>query len=182
MKVIKVNYLIDAEENLILQSRIDKQPEGHEDEQILKHHCGVVIFFKIYFIYLFLERGQGKEKERKRNINVWLPLACSLLRTWPATQACALTGNPTSNLLVHRPVLNPLSHSSQGHCGGVTKQENITREMVMLIWRRHITQNRTWHFMESTGLGCSFLIYSIISCVVSGKSFHCLVPVSSFVK
>ena len=45
-------------------------------------------------MYLFLERGEGKEKERERNINEWLPLACPLLGTWPATQACALTGNP----------------------------------------------------------------------------------------
>ena len=49
-------------------------------------------FFKD-FIYLFLERGEGKEKERERNINVWLLLQCPLLGTWPATQACALTGN-----------------------------------------------------------------------------------------
>ena len=32
----------------------------------------------------------------------------------PATQTCALTGNRTSNLLVCRPALNPLSHASQG--------------------------------------------------------------------
>ena len=44
------------------------------------------------FMYVFLERGEGKEKERERNINVWLPLAHPLLGTWPATQACALTG------------------------------------------------------------------------------------------
>ena len=66
------------------------------------------------FIYLFLERGEGKEKERERNINVWLPLTCPLLGTWPATQACALTGNQTSDPLVHRLVLNPLSFASQG--------------------------------------------------------------------
>ena len=36
-----------------------------------------------------------------------------LLGTWPAAQACALTGNWTSNLLLHRPVLNPLSYTSQ---------------------------------------------------------------------
>ena len=45
------------------------------------------------FIYLFLERGKGREKERERNITVWSPLMCPLLGTWPATQACALTGN-----------------------------------------------------------------------------------------
>ena len=53
----------------------------------------IFLLFFTYFIYLFLDRGEGREKERKRNINVWLPLACSLLGTWPATQACALTGN-----------------------------------------------------------------------------------------
>ena len=41
-----------------------------------------------------------------RNINVWLPLACPLLETWPTTQACALTGNWTGNPLVLRPALN----------------------------------------------------------------------------
>ena len=67
------------------------------------------------FIYLFLERGDGREKERERNINVWLPLMCCLsLETWPVTQACALTGNRTRDPLVHRPVLNPLSYTSQG--------------------------------------------------------------------
>ena len=66
------------------------------------------------FIYVFLERGEGREKERGRNINVWLPLVCPLLGTWPATQACALTGNQTHDPVVRRPVLNPLSHTSQG--------------------------------------------------------------------
>ena len=32
-----------------------------------------------------------------------------------ATQACALTGNLTSDPLVCRPVLNPPSHTSQGY-------------------------------------------------------------------
>ena len=45
------------------------------------------------FIYLFLDRGEGKEKEREGSINVWLPLERLLLRTWPATQACALIRN-----------------------------------------------------------------------------------------
>ena len=50
--------------------------------QILK------LFLK-YFIYLFLfQRAEGREKER--NISVWLAVSCPLLRTWPATQECAL--------------------------------------------------------------------------------------------
>ena len=52
---------------------------------------------KEHFIYLFLEKGEGKEQERERNINVWLPLMRPLLGTWPATQACALTGNRTGD-------------------------------------------------------------------------------------
>ena len=49
------------------------------------------IYLLIEKIYLFLETGEGREKER--NISVWLPLECSLLGTWPTTQAWALTGN-----------------------------------------------------------------------------------------
>ena len=60
--------------------------------------------------YLFLERGEGRE----RNINVWLSLAHPLLGIWTPTQACALTGNRTSDPLVCRPALNPLCHTSQG--------------------------------------------------------------------
>ena len=42
-----------------------------------------------------------------------VPLAHSLLGTWPTTQACALTGNQTHHPLGHRPAFNPLSHTSQ---------------------------------------------------------------------
>ena len=69
---------------------------------------------KALFIYLFLERGEGREKERERNISVWLPLTRPPMGTWPATQACALTGNRTRDSLVHRPALSPLSHTIQG--------------------------------------------------------------------
>ena len=60
-------------------------------------------FFKKDFIYLFRER----EEEKERNINVWLSLMRPLLGIWPATQACALTGNGTGNPLVCRWALNP---------------------------------------------------------------------------
>ena len=79
---------------------------------------GKDFLFTYLFIFknfiLFLERGEWREKGRERNINVWLPLMCPLLGTWPATQAHALTGNQTGDPLVHRLVLNPLSHTSQG--------------------------------------------------------------------
>ena len=55
------------------------------------------------------------EKERERNSNVWLPPMSPQLGTLSATQACALTGNLTSNPLVLKPALSPLSHTSQGY-------------------------------------------------------------------
>ena len=57
-------------------------------------------FFTILFIY-FQRKGKGGERER--NISVWLPLMWPPLGTWPATQACALTGNLTGNPLVCSP-------------------------------------------------------------------------------
>ena len=65
-------------------------------------------------MYLFLDRGEGREKERERNISMWLPPVHPLLETWPATQACALTGNSTGDPLVSRPALSPLTPTSQG--------------------------------------------------------------------
>ena len=58
-------------------------------------------------------------------MNMWLPLAHPPLGTWPATQACALTGNLTSDPLVHRLALNPLSHTSQGHFLIVSKTKEL---------------------------------------------------------
>ena len=71
----------------------------------------LMIFFLSFRFYLFIFR-ERREGERERNINMWLSLACPLLGTWPKTQACAVTGNWTSDPLVY--VLNPLSHTSQG--------------------------------------------------------------------
>ena len=70
------------------------------------------LFLKNVFIYF--QRGEGREKKKERKINVWLPLGCPTLGTWPTTQACDLTRNRTSDLLVCRLALNPLSHTSQG--------------------------------------------------------------------
>ena len=76
------------------------------------------IFLFLFFKDLFTIRERGK---RGRETSVceryidWLPLACPQLGTWPATQACALTGDWTSDLAIHRPALNPLNHTSQGN-------------------------------------------------------------------
>ena len=58
-------------------------------------------------------RVEGREKDKERNIN-WLSIACPQPGTWLTTQSCALTRNRTGNPSVHRPALDPLSHTSQG--------------------------------------------------------------------
>ena len=63
---------------------------------------------------MFREGEKRRETSMcERNID-WLLFTRPLLGTWPATQACAMTGNRTGNLSVHRPALNPLSHTRQG--------------------------------------------------------------------
>ena len=71
-------------------------------------------FFPKDFIYLFLERGEEREEEREKNMNVWLPLACLLPKTWPTTPACAQSGSQTGYTLIHRLALNPLGYTGQG--------------------------------------------------------------------
>ena len=96
-------------------------PCCHKCQYFIFSYGWVVFRYICMYIYTHIytfnisDRREGREKERERNINVWLSLARPLLGTWPSTQACALTGNWTSALLVHRPMLNPLSHISQGY-------------------------------------------------------------------
>ena len=92
------------------------------------HHNpgGVINYMSFKKNYSFIFRGKGRGKDRERNIKVWFPLVCPLLRSWPATQACALTGNWTSDSLIHRPALNPLSHTSQGYKSFLIGEQNYT--------------------------------------------------------
>ena len=62
-----------------------------------------------------------------RNINR-LPPMRPPPGTRPTTQACALTGNRTSDLLVCRMMPNPLSHTSQG------KAQFFIRELEHPSW------------------------------------------------
>ena len=57
--------------------------------------------------------GEGEGKKHQ----------CVVASRAPGTQACALTGDRTGNPVVHRPTLNPLSHTSQSrYC--IKKQTN----------------------------------------------------------
>ena len=53
----------------------------------------VVIFLRFYlFTFKQRRRQGGREEERKRYLSVGLSLVHPSPGTWPATQACALTG------------------------------------------------------------------------------------------
>ena len=54
---------------------------------------------------------------------------CPLRGSWPAVQPCALTGNRTSDPLVYRPALNPLSCTSQGRRLAFLQPENPTQPL-----------------------------------------------------
>ena len=73
-------------------------------------------FFKRFYVLIFRQKGREGEREGEMCLSHidWPPYAHPQPGYWPATQAFALTGNQTGDLLVHRPVLNPLSHISQG--------------------------------------------------------------------
>ena len=80
---------------------------------------GKVFCFK-EFLFIFREGKGGRQRRRET-----LMCGClehPLLGTWPATQACALTGNRTSDLSVHKSTLNPhqpvLSRRNTDRCLG----------------------------------------------------------------
>ena len=86
--------------------------------------CAFICFFFLFFkdFTIFRERGREKEREGEKHRYVVASHAPPL-ETWPETQACALTGNRTSDPLIHRPALNPLSHTSQSPIPAVLMQE-----------------------------------------------------------
>ena len=66
-------------------------------------------------MYLFIYRQRGREGEGEgEKCQCLVASHVPPLGSWPATQECALTGNQTSDSLVHRPMLRPLSYTSQG--------------------------------------------------------------------
>ena len=109
-------------------------------------------FKKYLLICLFL--GRGSEGERKRNINVWLPLMRPLLGTWPATQACSLTGNLTVTLWVTGPRLVHWGvHTSQG----CYFSNSTNWEVYYTSWRQKLAMSlgkkQCWGWMHSKSQG-----------------------------
>ena len=74
---------------------------------------GYLLVFLIFYLFIYIERGREGEREGEKHqcvVASLLPPTGDLA----TTQVCALTGNRPSKPLVHRPTLNPLSHTSQG--------------------------------------------------------------------
>ena len=114
-----LSYILMMRKNLINLKKRGIEGRGKKARWrfLLKSRRDYFDFFSFFFfwtLFIYFYRERGMEGERERNIIVWLPLMCPLLGSWPATQACALTGNQTGDLLLCSLVLNPLSHPSQG--------------------------------------------------------------------
>ena len=63
-------------------------------------------------------RKTGRETSVCARNHHWLPLGRPQLGTWPASQACALTGSQTGDVLVLcSPVLNPTEPHQPGFAG-----------------------------------------------------------------
>ena len=61
------------------------------------YHTRALSFERIY-LFIFRERGRGGETLMCKRYIDQLPFTHPQLGIWPATQACALTGNQTSDL------------------------------------------------------------------------------------
>ena len=110
-EVVSPSYSLRMHKDFLMCVLAPKNFRLHYGYEIRMHRI-LNIFLKILFIYI--QREGKRERKKERNTSVWLPLTCTLLGTWPKTQACALTGNRTGDPLVHRLALNLLSHTSQG--------------------------------------------------------------------
>ena len=79
----------------------------------LRPHVSDAEAYFLLLKILFICREGGREGEREGEKHHCVVASRASPAGAPAaTQACALTGNWTSNPLVHRQVLNPLSHTS----------------------------------------------------------------------
>ena len=83
---------------------------------------------------------------------MWLPLTLPLLGSWPATQACALTGNRTSDPLVHKPALSPLNYTSQGYPPYL---QHVREDRVIQFYLPPITAHHT-AYLRAAGRGRGF--------------------------
>ena len=90
----------------------------------------IVHFLKILFTFREKGREGGREEDKQcvRDTSISCLPHAPLLGTWSTTQACALAGNQTGDPSVHRPVLNPMSHTSQGYTRIYFKNKKLRKQ------------------------------------------------------
>ena len=81
------------------------------------------IYFKD-FIYLLEGKGEKERETLVQELSIGCLLHVPIWGSGQKTQALALTGNRTGDLSVCRPVLSPLSHTSQGAKGQSIETES----------------------------------------------------------
>ena len=81
----------------------------------LQRTINISLFFKKILFICFQREGREREREGKKHQCVVASHMPPTVGTWPTTQACGLTGNRTSDPVLYRLALNPLSHTSQGY-------------------------------------------------------------------
>ena len=75
----------------------------------------IQFFFKKYFIYLFLDRGEEREKERERHKNMWLPLTCPTLGNLARNPGMCPDWESNQQLFGSQAGTQPPSNTSQGY-------------------------------------------------------------------
>ena len=80
-------------------------PDSCITNEITAYINDVIYIYERFYLFIFRERGKegGRGQEKHQSVASYM-----------YAPACALTRNPTCIPLVHRPALNPLSHTSQG--------------------------------------------------------------------
>ena len=109
----------------------------------------ILYFYRFYLIFFREGGGRGKREGEKHQCvrDTWLPLTHPLLGTWPTTQACALTGNRTSDPL--GPTQSTEPHQP-GHDLKVFREEliwvgawkKVRKEPWEQWWEKHFRQKK----------------------------------------
>ena len=109
-------------------------------------------------LFLKIEGKGGRWEGEKHQCVVASRTPCTGDLTWPATHACALTGNWTGDPLICRLELNSLSHTSQG------RGEEFSMPLDNTKLKLYDDQLQNWKKRKQTYAFC--LNFKIIFCYI----------------
>ena len=117
----------------------------------------IIIFKKTFYLFIFRQRGREREREGKKHQFV-VASRTPLVETWLATQLCALTSIRTSDLLIHRLVLNRQSHTSQDNYSYFFEEiQIIILCPIISTWKS--PSSIIWDFPEAIFINFFSLVY-----------------------